>query len=231
MAAAHDAKNPRHRIGAREKCGSARSFAPIAIDGKVLRRSFDRASGKSPLHMVSAWGCEQRLVLAQIATDAKSSEITAVPKLLEMLTLKGTIVTVDALNCQREIAQKIIGQGGDYVLALKGNQGTLRDDVVRFLDDPESEVSTLATTVDGDHGRIETRTAMVATKIDWLQEDHYWPGLVAIGIAAPSSARDTVPRPAMPRAREGLRRLGCVWLGLRLQCRSSVVRCQCRCQC
>jgi hypothetical protein len=72
----------------------------VAIDGKVLRRSFDRASGKSPLHMVSAWGCEQRLVLAQIATDVKSNEITAVPKLLEMLRLKGTIVTADALNCQ-----------------------------------------------------------------------------------------------------------------------------------
>jgi predicted transposase YbfD/YdcC len=76
----------------------------IAIDGKVLRRSFDKASGKSPLHMVSAWGCEQRLVLGQMATDAKSNEITAVPKLLEMLSLKGCIVTVDALNCQRAIA-------------------------------------------------------------------------------------------------------------------------------
>jgi len=153
----------------------------IAIDGKVLRRSFDRASGKSPLHMVSAWGCDQRLVLAQIATDVKSNEITAVPKLLEMLTLKGTIITVDALNCQREIAQKIVDQGGDYVLALKGNQGTLHDDVVRFLDDPESQVSAVNTTVDADHGRIETRTATVATKIDWLQEDHHWPGLAAVG--------------------------------------------------
>src|SRR5271165_5971034 len=107
----------------------------IAIDGKVLRRSFDRASGKSALHMVSAWGCEQRMVLAQIAPDAKSNEITAVPKLLERLSLKGTIVTVDALNCQREIAQKIVDQGGDYVLALKGNQGTLHDDVIRYFDE------------------------------------------------------------------------------------------------
>ena len=76
----------------------------VAMDGKVLRRSFDKASGKSPLHMVSAWGCEQRLVLAQIATDAKSNEITAVPQLLKLLSLEGTIVTVDALNCQRAIA-------------------------------------------------------------------------------------------------------------------------------
>jgi predicted transposase YbfD/YdcC len=85
----------------------------IAIDGKVLRRSFDTADAKSPLHMVSAWGCEQGLVLAQIATDAKSNEITAAPKLLEMLALKGTIVTVDALNCQRVIAQGITERGCD----------------------------------------------------------------------------------------------------------------------
>jgi len=153
----------------------------VAVDGKALRRSFDRASGQSALHMVSAWGCEQRLVLGQIATDAKSNEITAVPKLLEMLSLKGTIVTTDALNCQRAIAQQIVDQRGDYALALKGNQGTLHDDVSRFLDDPNSKVSRTAAAVDGDHGRIETRTAMVSTDIDWLQEDHQWPGLVAIG--------------------------------------------------
>jgi predicted transposase YbfD/YdcC len=126
----------------------------VAVDGKALRRSFDRASGQSALHMVSAWGCEQRLVLGQIATDAKSNEITAVPKLLEMLSLKGTIVTTDALNCQRAIAQQIVDQRGDYALALKGNQGTLHDDVSRFLDDPNSKVSRTAAAVDGDHGRI-----------------------------------------------------------------------------
>src|SRR5450759_1350711 len=139
----------------------------IAIDGKVLRRSFDKASGKSPLHMVSAWGCEQRLVLAQIATDAKSNEITAVPKLLEMLRLKGTIVTTDALNCQRAIAQQIVDQGGDYALALKGNQGTLHDDVVLHLDDPASKTIAAAPVVEADHGRIETRTATVSTDIAW----------------------------------------------------------------
>jgi len=170
----------------------------VAIDGKVLRRSFDRASGKSALHMVSAWGCEQRMVLAQIATDAKSNEITAVPKLLEMLSLKGTIVTVDALNCQRQIpssgysngfavgtlaslAQQIIDQGGDYALALKGNQGTLYDDVRRCFDDPASVTRTAKPAVEGDHGRIETRTATLSTDIKWLQDDHQWPGLTAIG--------------------------------------------------
>jgi predicted transposase YbfD/YdcC len=153
----------------------------VAIDGKVLRRSFDRASGQSALHMVSAWGCEQRLVLAQIATDAKSNEITAVPKLLEMLTLKGTIVTTDALNCQRAIAQQIVDQAGDYVLALKGNQGRLHEDVSTFLDDPAHDATARAQTVDADHGRIETRTAVVLTEIDWLQAIHQWPSLAAIG--------------------------------------------------
>jgi predicted transposase YbfD/YdcC len=153
----------------------------VAIDGKVLRRSHDKASGKSALHMVSAWGCEQRMVLGQIATDAKSNEITAVPKLLAMLALKGTIVTMDALNCQRAIARQIIDQGGGYALALKGNQGTLHDDVSLFLDDPACTGTATAQTVDGDHGRIETRTATISSDIDWLQKQHGWPGLVAIG--------------------------------------------------
>ena len=153
----------------------------VAIDGKVLRRSFDRASGKSALHMVSAWGCQQRLVLAQIATDAKSNEITAVPKLLQMLTLKGAIVTTDALNCQRTIAEQIVDQKGDYALALKGNQGTLYDDVALLLNDPETKAVTTNPIVEGDHGRIETRTATVSTEIDWIQKQHQWPGLKAVG--------------------------------------------------
>src|SRR3954467_5035381 len=140
----------------------------VAIDGKVLRRSFDRVRGQSALHMVSAWGCQQRLVLAQIATDAKSNEITAVPKLLEMLSLKGTIVTTEALNCQRAIAQQIVDQGGDYVLALKGNQGTLHEDLSTFLADPAASVTTAKPSVDADHGRIETRTATVCSAIGWL---------------------------------------------------------------
>lgn len=153
----------------------------IAIDGKVLRRSFDTASAKSALHMVSAWGCQQRMVLAQIATDAKSNEITAVPKLLEMLSLKGCTVTVDALNCQRDIAAQIISQGGNYALALKGNQGTLYRDVQLYFDDPDASFVSAPPVVDGDHGRIETRTASICTDIDWLQEGHLWPGLKAIG--------------------------------------------------
>ena len=119
----------------------------VAIDGKALRHSFDTANAKAALHMVSAWGCEQRLVLAQIATDEKSNEITAVPKLLEMLSLKGCIVTVDALNCQRNIARQIVDQGGDYALALKGNQGTLHADVSTFLDDPVVAKEKTTTTI------------------------------------------------------------------------------------
>ena len=153
----------------------------VAIDGKVLRRSFDRARATSALHMVSAWGCEQRLVLAQVATDAKSNEITAVPKLLAMLSLRGAIVTADAINCQRAVAAQVVAQGGDYALALKGNQGTLHDGAVRFLHDPHTVLATSDPDVDAGHGRIETRTASVSANVAWLQDGHRWPGLQAIG--------------------------------------------------
>ncbi len=154
----------------------------IAIDGKALRRSFDRAAQKSPLHLVSAWSVGCRLLLGQVATEEKSNEITAVPKLLEMISLKGAIVTADALNCQRTIAAKVVEKGGDYVLALKGNQSTLFEDVRLYLDDPAhaSALSASEPAVDGEHGRIETRQAFVCTNINWLR-DHGWPGLAAIG--------------------------------------------------
>ncbi len=122
--------------------------------------------------MVSAWGCRQRLVLAQIATDAKSNEITAAPKWIEMLALKGAI------------AEPIVEQKGDCALALKANQGRLYDDVVLLLEDPELKVSRSMPFVEADHGRIETRTATVSTEIDWLRKQHPWPGLKAIGKVA-----------------------------------------------
>jgi len=153
----------------------------IAIDGKSMRRSFDKASGKSPLHMVSAWCTEQRLVLGQLATDQKSNEITAIPKLLALLALKDRIVTIDAMGCQRAIAQQIIDQEGDYVLALKGNQGNLHNDVRLFLEDPKTAVQATQPLIEGDHGRIESRTAALSTDIAWLQEQHEWPGLAAVG--------------------------------------------------
>jgi predicted transposase YbfD/YdcC len=153
----------------------------IAVDGKTLRGSFDRASGQSPLHMVHAWAVDQRLLLGQIATDAKSNEITAVPKLLAMLSLKGCIVTADAMSCQRAICGQIVAQDGDYVIVLKGNQGTLHDDVRLFLEDPDRSSEATHTTIDGGHGRIETRTGEVSTDIGWVLAQHAWPGLAAIG--------------------------------------------------
>jgi predicted transposase YbfD/YdcC len=152
----------------------------VTVDGKTLRRSFDRASGASPLHLVSAWACEQRLVLGQLAVDGKSNEITAVPRLLALLALKGTLVTADALNCQRAVAAQVVRQGGNYVLALKGNQGTLHDDVRAFLDDPATPVAG-HTETDAGHGRIEVRHACVSHDVAWLQERHAWPGLAALG--------------------------------------------------
>jgi len=160
----------------------------VALDGKTLRRSFDRASSASPLHLVSAWAVEQRLVLAQMAVEDTSNEITAVPQLLKMLCLKGVVVAADALNCQREIAAQVIEQGGDYVLALKANQGTLFADVQLFVDDPKTPLAR-AESVDGDHGRIEVRQAALSADIAWLQEHHAWPGLRAIGKVA--AARET----------------------------------------
>ena len=152
----------------------------LAIDGKTLRRSYDRAEGQSPLHLVNAWAAEQRLVLGQLAVDGKSNEITAVPKLLEMLALPGMVVTADAMHCQRQLSQQVLDQGADYVLALKGNQESLNEDVRLFLDDPDTPVAQATQTGKG-HGRIEIRTASVSDDVAWLQETHQWPGLAAVG--------------------------------------------------
>ena len=111
----------------------------VAIDGKTLRRSFDTASSKGPIHMVSAWACENGLVLGQVKTDEKSNEITAIPKLLDVLDISGCIVTIDAMGCQKKIAAKIIDKEGDYIFGLKGNQGTLNDDVRKFFAYAEAE--------------------------------------------------------------------------------------------
>ena len=126
--------------------GFMRQFAEggggvLAVYGKTLRRCYDRAEQRSPLHPVSAWAEERRLVLGQLAVGAKSNEIAALPRLLEMLTLRGKVVTADALHCQRQMAQQMIEQGGDYALALKGNQGHLRDDVQLFRDDPATPLA------------------------------------------------------------------------------------------
>jgi predicted transposase YbfD/YdcC len=134
----------------------------IAVDGKTARASLDRAKGQNPLHVVSAWASANRVVLGEVMVDAKSNEITAIPKLLELLELHGAIVTIDALGCQKAIAAKIRERGADYVLAVKGNQEHLEEDVVSYfaaLDEgakrPRQRNQT--THRSKGHGRVETR--------------------------------------------------------------------------
>ena len=155
----------------------------VAIDGKTVRRS--KGVAKDAIHMVSAFAARQRLVLGQVKVADKANEIVAIPKLLDMLAIEGAVVTIDAMGCQRAIAQKIVDKKADYILALKGNQGTLREDVDLFVaeqkarDFKDTTVSR-AETIDGDHGRIETRTITVIHDTDWLQERHAWPGLKSV---------------------------------------------------
>lgn len=153
----------------------------IAIDGKVLHRSFSPAAARSALLMVSAWCCDKRLVLAQIATSATSNETSAVAKLLQMLSLKGAIVTADARNCQRDIARQITQQHGDYVLALKRNHGALYADVRRLFEDARHGAEIVHSTTTDDHGRFEIRESLVSSDIDRLQARYQWPGLAAVG--------------------------------------------------
>ena len=154
----------------------------IAIDGKTLRRSYQKKGSKEPIHMVSAFAARQRLVMGQVAVAAKSNEIVAIPALLDMMAIEGSVVTIDAMGCQRSIAKKIIDKKADYILALKGNQGTLREDVELFAEEQKGNNFNDTTisrheTVDGDHGRIATRTTTVIHNVEWLQERHEWPGL------------------------------------------------------
>jgi predicted transposase YbfD/YdcC len=154
----------------------------IAIDGKTLRRSYQKKDAKEPIHMVSAFAARQRLVLGQVKVADKSNEIVAIPALLDMLVIEGAIVTIDAIGCQRSIAQKIVDKKAHYVLALKGNQGSLREDVELFAAEQKAngfKDTTVSSdqTIDGDHGRIETRTVTVFHDVAWLQDRHNWPQL------------------------------------------------------
>ncbi|WP_284047070.1 ISAs1 family transposase [Halomonas llamarensis] len=129
------------------------------------------------MHLVNVWAAEQRLVLGQLAVDQKSNEIKAVPELLELLSLYDVTITADAMHCQRDLSEQITQGNGQYVLAVKGNQKTLYDDIHFMM---ENEIDTVAVTESG-HGRIETRSATVITDLDWLQQSHQWPGLGAVG--------------------------------------------------
>ena len=157
----------------------------VAIDGKTLRRAYQQGGAKAPIHMISAWSSQQRLVLGQAKVAEKSNEITAIPDLLDLLTLKGATVTIDAMGCQKEIAKKIKDKEADYVLALKGNQGTLQQDVELFFTEQKAREFADTTisrhqTLEKSHGRIETRTYTAIGDIAWLEERHDWAGLCSI---------------------------------------------------
>ena len=167
----------------REVCGED----IIAIDGKSLRRSHCRKKGLGPLHMVSAWSAANGLVLAQQATEAKSNEITAIPKVLEMLELKGCIVTIDAMGCQKAIVKDIVAQGGDYALALKGNQSTLAQAVEElFIDADAADYAGWSMdsyeTIDRGHGRVERRRYVTLTAMDKIPQAADWEKLNMVGM-------------------------------------------------
>jgi predicted transposase YbfD/YdcC len=161
----------------------------IAIDGKTLRGSRDYAKDKNALHLVGAWAAENNLILGQQAVDSKSNEITAIPKLLEMIDVSGAIVTIDAMGCQKEIAAKIVEKKADYVLALKGNQESLHAEVQNlFLKALENDFADLehhsCRTTDSDHGREETRVYYVVEVPKDLAKRHpEWKGLKTLGLA------------------------------------------------
>jgi predicted transposase YbfD/YdcC len=167
----------------------------IAIDGKTLRRSYDTASGKSAIHMVSAWATANHISLGQVVTDAKSNEITAIPKLLELLEISGALVTIDAMGCQTQIAAQIVELKGDFCLAVKGNQQTLHHGIMDFFEEQlaadfaETTVRRHATT-EHDHGRDEERMYFICPAPADLPDRDRWRGLKAIGMAISRTQRD-----------------------------------------
>ena len=159
----------------------------VPIDGKKLRRSHNRSSGQRAIELVSAWSRANRLMLGQVKVSGDSNEITAVPQLLRLLEVKGCIVTVDALNCQKEIASEILNQEADYVLSLKGNQGNIYKEVVLFFESVVNDHTygfqiSRHETVDGEHGRIESRKYWHVNAPEWLKEKFEWPGLESLGM-------------------------------------------------
>jgi predicted transposase YbfD/YdcC len=162
----------------------------VAIDGKVLRRSHDRGAGQQPIDLVSAWACEQRLVLGQVKVDAHSNEIPAVPLLLELLDLEGCTVTLDAMHCQTETVTAIMAKGADYVIALKGNQPMAHDTVETFFQEARREhwrgiEHQQLVTEDAGHGRLERRehwTSADPQLLAYLTQDGAWPGLASVGM-------------------------------------------------
>lgn len=159
----------------------------VAIDGKTLRRSHDKSDDKKAIHMISAWASCNQVILGQLKTEEKSNEITAIPYLLKLLDLSGCIITIDAMGTQKKIAQTITMQGNDYILALKENHKMLHEDTSRFFDNMSSMTKQgytfdEYTTVDGGHGRVETRRYVMTSDIEWLDGKENWPGLKSLGM-------------------------------------------------
>jgi predicted transposase YbfD/YdcC len=151
----------------------------IPIDGKTLRRSFDNDAGKSAIHMVSAWASSSGIVLGQIKTDEKSNEITAIPELIKSLEIEGCIISTDAMGCQKKVAEAIVDKNGDYVFGLKGNHGTMANDVELFFQNYlKNNISGFnidtSETIEKDHGRLEIRRYWTTSDIDWLQGKDAW---------------------------------------------------------
>jgi predicted transposase YbfD/YdcC len=152
----------------------------IAIDGKTSRRTHDQRKGLKALHTLSAYATGARLTLAQLSVPEKTNEITAIPDLLDQLAdakqLKGALVTIDAMGCQVEIADRIVGHGADYLLALKGNQPTLESDVAAYFNDAPAADLVTKTTLEKAHGRLETRTYAASANVAWITSDRSYPG-------------------------------------------------------
>lgn len=157
----------------------------VAIDGKSVRRSFDRATNKAAIHMVSAWVSESNLLLGQIKTEEKSSEIKAIPELLNLLEVSGAIVSVDAIGCQKDIARTIVGKNAHYVLAVKKNQPNLHEDIEYIFSVAEERgfIHETHQTVDGGHGRVETRTYQTITDLTLVPHAEGWQGVQSVGRA------------------------------------------------
>jgi len=169
-------------------CNNNDTQRTIAIDGKMMRRSHDKAAGLGPLHIVSAWASEQGFALGQRATEEKSNEITAIPELLDQIDVGGAVVTIDAMGCQKAIAKKIIDGGGDYVLAVKENQPKLYKAIQEFFNEQMEDGLEHAQhrrheTREKGHGRVEERNYYLAKLPDDFPLKKQWPGIKAIGMA------------------------------------------------
>jgi predicted transposase YbfD/YdcC len=159
----------------------------ISIDGKTVRRSVDKKNNKFPIHIVSAWSSRNSLTLGQVKVDEKSNEITAIPELLSLIDINKTVVSIDAIGCQKKIVEKIIEGKGDYAIALKNNQPTVYNDVSKYfetmvLSDFESVRFGYVKKEEKGHGRIEKREYWLLTDIDWLSKKDEWIGLKSVGM-------------------------------------------------